>query len=44
MSLRFKLPTLSDLVVVAGLLVIAGVVWMLDPKHRVDPYEDEVNV
>lgn len=43
MRLRFKLPTLTDLIVVGGLMVIAGAIWLLDPKHRVDPYKDEVN-
>lgn len=43
MRLRFKLPTLTDLIVVGGLIVIAATIWLLDPKHRVDPYKDEVD-
>lgn len=41
--MRFKIPTLNDLVIVGTLICIAAVIWVLDPSRKPDPYKDEVD-
>lgn len=42
--IRFRIPSFSDLFVVAALFAIAATIWILDPKARhSSPYKDGVD-